>query len=104
MAGDAQHGHIVENIEVIFGDAPLRGAAGVFDLDRLEAEFGDQAAKIGIGVVEFPENIHDAAVVEAEAVEITGQLDFRQPLDEVIIALANGEHQRRFAAAGSSRP
>ncbi len=66
----------------------------VFDLDGLEAEFGDQAAEIGVGIVHLPEDFDGAAVVQAKAVKVAGQFDFRKPFHQAVIQFADAEHER----------
>ena len=50
----------------------------VGNLRRGKADLGNQAAKIGIGIVDLREDVDEAAVVEPEAGRVLVQLDLGQ--------------------------
>lgn len=67
---EAEHGEVIERIEIVLRPTFLPPRLGEFDLGPFESDLGDQAPEIGIGVVELPDKVYDGPVIEAEAGEI----------------------------------
>src|SRR5207244_7100431 len=55
VARDAEHRHVPEAVEVVLGDATLAQGLLVGDPRRREADLGDEAAKVGVGIVDAAE-------------------------------------------------
>ena len=98
-ADDAQHGDVVEGVEVVFGDAALAG--GLVEVDALvgQADFGDDAAEVGVGVVEAADEVDDLAGVEAEAGVVLDGFDGGEALDGVVVLLADPVQEAVLAGA-----
>ena len=58
-----------------------------------QADLGDDAAEVWVGVVEGARDVDDAAIVEAEAGEVLEGLDGGEPLDEAVVLPAHPEHE-----------
>ena len=50
MIGDAQHGEIVEGVEVVLGEAALAHRLAEWDEAGRVAQIADEAAEVGIGI------------------------------------------------------
>src|SRR5450756_330141 len=93
VVGDPQHGHIVERVEVVLGDAAAPRRLRIWDLDARIAEVADEAAEVGVRVVDLSELVHHHAVVQTEAGEVADQGDLAEPVDEPVEEVAYEEHR-----------
>ena len=82
VVDDAQHADVVEGVPVVLGDAELAGGLVVEELDGGQADLGDHAAEVGVGVVEGADEVDDLAVVEAEAGVVLDGLDGAEALGD----------------------
>jgi len=98
VIGNAEHRHVVEAVKVVAGDTAFPHRLAIGDFRDRKTDFGNQPAEIGIGIVDFRDNVDEAAVVEAEAGCVFVQLDFGQAADDFIIEFADGEEDRRLLA------
>jgi hypothetical protein len=62
----------------------------------LEAEVGDHAAKVGIGIVDAAHEFDDFPVVKPESGEVRNQFDVRDAADGGVVKATQGEQQRAF--------
>jgi hypothetical protein len=91
VVDDAENPDVIEGVPVVFGDSMFALGLIVEDaLDR-EADVGDHAAEVRVGVVEGADEVHDLAVVEAEAGEVLDGLDAGETLGELVVLAANKE-------------
>ena len=100
MVGDAQHADVVEGEEVVLGLAGCALGLHIFHFITVEAELGDEAAEVGVGVIEEAQHVYELLVVEAEAGEVFhGRLaTVRHFAEQVVEEFTDGEHQRVFMA------
>lgn len=103
MADDPQHGQIVKRIEIILGDAAL--APGLVEGDGLDrvAQFADQAAQKGIGVMDLSEMVQDQAVIQPEARGILDDGHLGNTVQHPVIELAQPVNQRIGPTHGLDR-
>ncbi len=74
----AQHGHVVERVEVVLGDPAPALRLPVGDLAALQADVGDHAPAVRVGVVDLPQDLDHPPIVEPEAGDVLHQLDVGQ--------------------------
>src|SRR5947207_7012946 len=93
MARETQHGHVIERVEVILGQAALAPGLPIRDPAHGIAEFRDQAAHVWISIAERAELFYDFSVIEAEPGHVLKQLDVSQPAHEPVIKLPQRKHK-----------
>lgn len=93
MVGDAEHRQIPKRIEVIFGESALSDRLGEWDQCPLVAEIADKAAEVGIGVINPADILDNATIIEPKAGHVLDKFNLREPVDEVVISLANQKEE-----------
>jgi len=53
MVGDAEHGDIIEGVEIILGKAPAADRLDIGDFRPLIADITDKSPEIGVGVIDL---------------------------------------------------
>ena len=100
MTGNAQHRHIVKRIEIVFGDAAFTLWLYVSYFSMGKTQFGDQPAKIGVGVINAANSFDNLTAVKAKAGEVLNLPHIRNAADGAVVESAYQKHQWCFAALG----
>ncbi len=82
---DAEHGKVVQGIEVVARDPPLPERLAIRHRRRLIAQLPHQPAKVRVGIVELPELLDHHPVVQPEPGRLPHDLDVRNPSQETVI-------------------
>ena len=89
---DAEHGHIIQRVEIVLREAAPATSLPVMNMGLLEPDVADEAAEIRIGIVYGTKDVDDLAVVESEAGRVLDKLDFGEAANKIVIALPKKEH------------
>ena len=95
---DAEHGEVVQRVEVVLGDAVLALLLHVGDLDVLVAEVGDEPAEVRVRVVDLAQLVDHDPIVEAVAGEVLDERHVAQTVDEPVVETAHEEHRALLEA------
>ena len=98
VIGDSQHGNIIQRVKIVFADSPFSRGLHVFDFVAGKADVGNQSPKIWVRIIDLSQFLDDATVIQAETRAVLEQLDVGNPVDEIVVHLADGKHQGRFFA------
>jgi len=89
MIGDAQHGDIIECVKVVFSDSAL--SAWLFERygSNWIPYLTQKSTKIGIGILQFPQNIDDDSVEKTGACCIFNKKNLGDPGNKSIIGFSD---------------
>src|SRR5437868_941426 len=100
MARETKHGHVIEGVEDILGQAALAPGLVVRDPAYGVTKLRDQPAHVRISVTERAELFYHFPVIEAEPGHVLKQLDVSQPADEPVIKRPQCKHKAILRACG----
>ena len=92
------HADVVEGVPVVLGNAGLTFGLVVIDFLVGQSDLSNEAAEVGIRVLHGLDEIDDLLVVESESGEVLVGLDGGEVLSELVVLLADPEHERVFSA------
>ena len=92
MVDEAEHGHIIQGVEVVVGLAVQALGLRELHLAEVAAILGHQSAHVGIGVVDGAQQLHKRAVVESEAREVLHLAGLAHTLQHLIESGTQGVH------------
>lgn len=96
---DAQHGEVIEGIEVLAGDAAGAAVLVIVNCHHRKAQFGDHSAKIRVRIAKIGANFVDyGAIVEPKSSEMGHNSHICEPRDQAVIGGAQAVHQPAFVA------
>ena len=98
QVGDAQHGHVIERVEVVLGNAFQAAWLVEEDLFAGEADFRDHAAEVRVRIFEGLDDFADLAIKKPKAGEVLIGLNVRHAIDHLVVLGADPEHQLVFIA------
>ena len=91
---NAQHRHVVQGVEVVFGDAAHAAFLVVEELLMWQADLGDLSAEVRLRVPKIAlQNVDDLAIIEPEASEVLQHLYVRKPRDRFVVDRSNAVHK-----------
>ena len=98
MIDDPQNAVVVERVKIVFSNSALASGLVVVNCFMRQADFGDHAAKVRVGVVKGTNPIHDAPVIQSKAGEVFKGFNRGEATDQAVVPFANPEHERIFFA------
>lgn len=97
--GNAEHGQVVEGIEVVFRDSALTAFLIVEDFSVGKPEFSNHAPKEWVRIAEVSADLlNHVSIVEPEASEVLQDLNIGKAGNEAIVSCAQTVHQAAFIA------
>ena len=91
MARDAKNRQIDKRVDVVFRDATLSQWLVIRDERVGQADLGDQATAVGIGIGKPSYDFNHATVIEPKACHVLQQRHFGHGSSELVVESAEGK-------------